>query len=149
MLDTINLNLKKIKMIIKENPYDENINKLKLEIYSMLLGYYSAQYDKDYFNVYNNGEKIIGLDSTIQNIIGLNHQLINLNENTLDSFKKLIFKSGNEQDKYHKIFKYFLDGYIFYQSSVERNDSIFDSFINSRKRLENKLCKVKCYVDPI
>ena len=154
MLERINLNIKLIKLIKlknKLNPYNEEIKNLKLEIYSMLLGYYSAQKDKDIFNLVNNDELLLNLENKINNIFGKNIKIVSLNNgNIRENFKRKMFKSDCEQQiEYQSIFKNFIYGYSFYENYKNENDSILDYLMGKYKRLENKFIKIQHKVDTI
>ena len=139
MFDTIDTKIKRLKLLTKRGGNTQNIVKLKLDIFSMLLGYYSAQYDKDYFHIYDNKDRILELEKNIQDVLNIDIKIINFDGNILGNFKKIIFASGNEQDKYHNVFRPFIVGYNYYTKSL--NDK--------QNKIKKKLYKTEKYVKSV
>ncbi|MBQ7140056.1 MAG: hypothetical protein IJO32_00975 [Bacilli bacterium] len=153
MLKILKLKLEQIKLLKKNLENDSEINNIKLEIYSILLGYYARRKDRDIFKIYDNSniEEIV---NKINNILNTNILALKIKDNTHDSMKicikRLISKSPENIDKYNKILKNFEFGYDYYDAYFEKNNSIFDYLLlHKPERLENKVYKIKYKTDII
>lgn len=142
MLSIIKSTLKLIKLYEKSGNKKDEINKLKLEIYSMVLGYYSCMKDKDIFKLNEEANKKVIIE-----IINNMHKIIYFNVSTKDklldsitnSINQLIIEYKNNKQQYEEILKYFKYGYKYYDYYTNKYDSIFDYVIlHKPERIKSK-----------
>lgn len=153
MFKILKLKLEQIKLL-KNNPENDlEISNIKLEIYSIILGYYARRKNRDIIKIYDNSniEEIV---NKINNILETKIITLKIKDNTRDSIniciKRLITKNLENTDKYNNILKNFEFGYDYYDAYFEKNNSIFDYLLlHKPKRLENKVHKIKYKTDLI
>jgi len=153
MLKILKLKLEQINLLKDISSNNLEINNKKLEIYSMLLGYYARRKDRDMFKIYDNAD-IDDIISKINNILNTNIITLKIKDNSYDSMKicvdQLATKSPEHIDKYNTLFKNFEFGYKYYDCYFEKNNSIFDYLLlHKGQKLENKVYKIKYKTDTI
>lgn len=131
---------------------DFEIYNLKLEIYSMILGYYCAEKDGDIFQLLDINTTINELNTKVQKLLNTTKPLITVKDNSLDSIriciKQLIDSNKSEEYKYIKTLNSFIEGYEYYKFYSKKYDSIFDYILlKKHKRLEYKLFKAQEKID--
>lgn len=136
MIDTLNL---KFKALNKKKNSEKVKEELKLEIYSIILGYYSSIKDRKLQPI--NDDVINDLIVKIQILLNTTNPLMS-KENSLDSIKicikDLLDDDNIDVRKSTKFFNAFIQGYYYYINLVKQN-SIQKKYSN----IENKLSKIK------
>ena len=128
----------KTKLIELSNNKEE-INKYTLEIYSMLLGYFSNKKDRtlSFFNEYNT---IKELEKRILELTNI--KIIGIKNNNKDSFNIFISNISNENNKelIELLKSNFNYGYSYYDYYHNKYNSIFDYILlHKHQKLEYKL----------
>lgn len=140
MLKTI----KYITKLIELSNNKEEINKYSLEIYSILLGYFSKKKDNSVF-VFNENETLKELEKRILELTNIKYyKILGASDNYLDSFN--IFIKNINNDKNNNISellkKNFYNGYNYCDYFYNKYNSLFDYIIlHKHERLEYKLKK--------
>lgn len=134
----------KLKRKLIELSKDKNeIKNLELEIYSLILGYFSCKKDRTLPNFFSDNDTLIELEDRIKNILNTNYKILGIKDNTLDSFYIFIKNIKNDSNEIlcDNIIINFINGYNYY-NYIRENNSIFDYILlHKYDRLENKLIK--------
>ena len=137
--------LKLIKLktkIIEQSNNKEEINKNSLEIYTMLLGYFSNKKDSSFSNI-NEDDTLKELEKRILKLTNITYyKIIGIKNNNEDSFNIFISNISNENNKelIELLKSNFNYGYSYYDYYHNKYNSIFDYILlHKHQRLEYKL----------
>lgn len=133
----------KYKLLTLTNDEVEK-EKIKLEIYSTILGYYACKKDRAFTNLFNDNDILNELENNIKNIFKTNYRITGVRDNSYDSFKIFLNNIQNENniDLCELVTENFNKGYHYY-IELYNNISIMDILItNKPARIENKFIKI-------
>ena len=136
MLKIIKLKEKRLELTKDK----DEIKTISIEIYGLLLGYFSRKKDKSF--IHNNNEILDILEERIKYILNTNYRILNVKDNSKDSFTIFINNVNNKENNKLciKLSENFTLGYDYYD--YYNNNSLFDYIIlHKQERLENKLIK--------
>lgn len=121
---------------------DDEKNKIKLEIYSNIMGYFACKKDRS-FGTFNDTSILEDLENKIKNIFKTNYRIIGVKNNSYESFNVFLDNVQNEnniimcelaQENFNEGYNYFIN--------LHNNISIMDILIlNKPARIEYKLIK--------
>ncbi len=147
MIKLLKSKLKYIKHLKNCKDSQDIINKEKLEIYSIILGYYCYTKDKDIFNLLNH-DMVDYITEKIQKLLNTNKSLVNTKDNTMDSMKicikQLIESDEKNKDKYESVLNNFTYGYEYNEYYRKKHDSVIDYLILQKySNINKKLIKLE------
>ena len=120
----------------------EEIKKYSLEIYSILLGYFSRKKDRT-FSFFDENDTLKELEKRILEIANIKYfKILGIKDNSKDSFNIFIKNITKEDNKElcELLKEYFNIGYNYYDYYRTKYSSIFDyTILHKHERLEYKL----------
>ena len=155
MVDEITFKLKNLKKAIKDKMDKEIIDNLKLEIYSYLLGYFGAVYDKDLAHSINSKYSLDSVITSIQNILNTDDTILFSEDTSLNSItssmSNLCKTKVISEDKCDIVLDNFILGYSYYLNSgrnVKCNCYNQEYLISKNyPKISKRLIRQKYYVD--
>ena len=142
MLKTIKLKRKLLNLLDNEN--EKTL--INLELYTILLGYFSRKKDRTLI-FFSEDELLFNLENRIKTILKTNYKILDIKDNSLDSFNIFIKNYSNDFNinTCNLLSEKFEFGYKYYDFYHNKYNSLFDYLIiNKHKKLEYKL---KNYID--